>query len=199
VAEALSIAHLLARRPAQLSGGQRQRVALGRAMVRQPQVFLMDEPLSNLDANLRAETRTEIAELHRRLGTTFIYVTHDQAEAMTMADRVAVMLGGQIIQTATPQQIYDAPADLRVAEFIGTPKINVLAGELRAAGGVEALGTVWPISVAGAETGRVSIGVRAEAWELDCEPGRRRSSSRCNTRSLCCSRSSWKISPTRSW
>src|SRR5262249_39254113 len=92
-------------------------------------------------------------------------------EAMTMADRVAAILGGQIIQTATPQQIYDAPADLRVAEFIGTPKINVLAGELRAAGGVEALGTVWPISVAGAETGRVSIGVRAEAWELDCEPG----------------------------
>ena len=110
MAEALSIAHLLARRPAQLSGGQRQRVALGRAMVRQPQVFLMDEPLSNLDANLRAETRTEIAELHRRLGTTFIHVTHDQAEAMTMADRVAVMLGGQIIQTAAPQQIYDAPA-----------------------------------------------------------------------------------------
>ena len=168
VAEALGIGHLLARRPAQLSGGQRQRVALGRAMVRQPQVFLMDEPLSNLDANLRVETRTEIAELHRRLATTFIYVTHDQVEAMTMADRVAVMLAGEIIQIAPPQQIYDTPADLRVAQFIGTPKINVLAGQIHGAGAIDVLGGVWPLNVSGATTGRVSIGIRAEGWELAC-------------------------------
>jgi multiple sugar transport system ATP-binding protein len=173
LAAALSIAHLLERRPAQLSGGQRQRTALGRAMVRQPQVFLMDEPLSNLDANLRVETRTEIAELHRRLKTTFIYVTHDQAEAMTMADRVAVMLGGQIIQVAPPQQIYDAPAELSVAQFIGTPKINVLAGRISAAGGIEVPGGSWPLQVGCAEADRVSLGIRPEAWELDKEPAKR--------------------------
>ena len=173
VAAALSIAHLLERRPAQLSGGQRQRTALGRAMVRHPQVFLMDEPLSNLDANLRVEARTEIAELHRRLKTTFIYVTHDQAEAMTMADRVAVMLDGEIIQVAPPQQIYDGPAELRVAQFIGTPKINVLAGRINATGGIEVTGGSWPLAVAGAEAGSVSIGIRAEAWEIDKEPAKR--------------------------
>src|SRR5262245_43511531 len=173
VAEALSIAHLLGRRPAQLSGGQRQRVALGRAMVRRPQVFLMDEPLSNLDANLRVETRTEIAELHRRLESTFIYVTHDQVEAMTMADRVAVMLGGEVIQVASPQQIYDAPAELRVAQFIGTPKINVLAGRINAAGGIDVGCGSWPLQVAGAQSDRLSHGIRAEAWELEDEPGKR--------------------------
>jgi len=173
VAEALSIAHLLGRRPAQLSGGQRQRVALGRAMVRRPQVFLMDEPLSNLDANLRVETRTEIAELHRRLESTFIYVTHDQVEAMTMADRVAVMLGGEVIQIASPQQIYDAPAELRVAQFIGTPKINVLAGTINAGGAIEVLGAAWPLKLSGAAAGPVSLGVRAEAWELEAEVNKR--------------------------
>src|SRR5262245_23281941 len=173
VAEALSIAHLLGRRPAQLSGGQRQRVALGRAMVRRPQVFLMDEPLSNLDANLRVETRTEIAELHRRLESTFIYVTHDQVEAMTMADRVAVMLGGEVIQIASPQQIYDAPAELRVAQFIGTPKINVLAATINAGGAIEVLGAAWPLKLAGAAAGPVSLGVRAEAWELEAEAAKR--------------------------
>jgi multiple sugar transport system ATP-binding protein len=128
VGAALSIAHLFERRPAQLSGGQRQRTALGRAMVRQPQVFLMDEPLSNLDANLRVETRTEIAELHRRLKTTFIYVTHDQAEAMTLSDRIVVMHQGRIVQIGTASEIYRQPASTFVADFIG--KTNFLSAHV---------------------------------------------------------------------
>jgi multiple sugar transport system ATP-binding protein len=122
----LDIAHLLSRKPGQLSGGQRQRVALGRAMVRHPAVFLMDEPLSNLDAKLRVQMRAEITALHRRLGSTFVFVTHDQAEAMTMSDRVAVMTAGELIQVGAPEELYADPQDLRVAEFIGSPKINVV-------------------------------------------------------------------------
>lgn len=125
-AASLDIAGLLGRKPGQLSGGQRQRVALGRAMVRHPAVFLMDEPLSNLDAKLRHQMRGEIAALHRRLGVTFVLVTHDQAEAMTMSDRVAVMMEGRLIQVGPPGVLYHDPQDLRVAEFIGSPKINVL-------------------------------------------------------------------------
>ncbi|MFZ5784603.1 MAG: ABC transporter ATP-binding protein [Pseudomonadota bacterium] len=125
-ASLLGLTELLARRPAQLSGGQRQRVAVGRAIVRQPKAFLLDEPLSNLDAMLRVHMRTEIAQLHRRLGATFIYVTHDQAEAMTMSDRIAVMMSGNIVQVGTPDEIYNRPQDIRVAEFIGSPKINIL-------------------------------------------------------------------------
>jgi multiple sugar transport system ATP-binding protein len=125
-ADLLDIASLLPRKPAQLSGGQRQRVALGRAMVRHPSVFLMDEPLSNLDTKLRVQMRAEITALHRRLRSTFIFVTHDQAEAMTMSDRIAVMMAGELIQLGTPAALYDDPKDLRVAEFIGSPKINVL-------------------------------------------------------------------------
>ncbi|TKZ22643.1 ABC transporter ATP-binding protein [Shimia litoralis] len=125
-AEILEIAALLDRKPGQLSGGQRQRVALGRALVRDPAAFLLDEPLSNLDAKLRVQTRAEIAELHRRLKATFIYVTHDQVEAMTMSDRIAVMMGGEILQCAAPDVIYEDPDNIRVAEFIGSPKINVL-------------------------------------------------------------------------
>ena len=117
---------LLARRPAQLSGGQRQRVALARAMVRSPAAFLMDEPLSNLDAWLRADAREEILALQRRLGATVVYVTHDQAEAMAMADRVAVMQGGRLLQVAPPQKVYDEPADLEVARFVGAPPMNAL-------------------------------------------------------------------------
>ncbi|ARP99650.1 ABC transporter ATP-binding protein [Pseudorhodoplanes sinuspersici] len=123
----LDLAHLLHRKPGQLSGGQRQRVALGRAMVRHPAVFLMDEPLSNLDAKLRVQMRTEITALHRRLGVTFVYVTHDQSEAMTMSDRIAVMLGGELLQVAPPEVLYRDPQDLRVAEMIGSPKINVVS------------------------------------------------------------------------
>jgi multiple sugar transport system ATP-binding protein len=132
-AEMLGLGALLDRKPGQLSGGQRQRVALARAIVRHPEVFLMDEPLSNLDAKLRTQTRSELVELHRRLGTTFIYVTHDQIEAMTMAGRVAIMDAGRLQQLGSPQAVYDRPANLFVARFVGSPPMNVLAGVLEPA------------------------------------------------------------------
>ncbi|MEO5806291.1 sn-glycerol-3-phosphate ABC transporter ATP-binding protein UgpC [Devosia sp.] len=125
-AEILDITHLLNRKPKALSGGQRQRVALGRAMVRSPEVFLLDEPLSNLDAKLRSAMRAEITKLHRRLDATFIYVTHDQVEAMTMADRIVVMKDGHIQQVDTPQVLYDRPVNMFVAGFIGAPQMNFL-------------------------------------------------------------------------
>ncbi|ADU52093.1 carbohydrate ABC transporter ATP-binding protein, CUT1 family [Thermaerobacter marianensis DSM 12885] len=127
-AETLGLTNLLKRRPAQLSGGQRQRVALGRAIVRDPKVFLMDEPLSNLDAQLRVQMRTELARLHQRLGTTTIYVTHDQVEAMTLGDRIAVMRDGKLQQVATPREIYARPANVFVASFIGSPPMNFVRG-----------------------------------------------------------------------
>jgi multiple sugar transport system ATP-binding protein len=139
VAATLRLESLLARKPAQLSGGQKQRVALARAMVRQPKAFLMDEPLSNLDAELRVHMRAEIAQLHRQLGATFIYVTHDQAEAMTMSDRVAVILEGELRQIASPGELYRDPDDLRVAQFVGTPRINVLPATATATG-IDVLG-----------------------------------------------------------
>ena len=139
VAATLRLESLLDRKPAQLSGGQKQRVALARAMVRQPRAFLMDEPLSNLDAELRVHMRAEIAQLHRQLGATFIYVTHDQAEAMTMSDRVAVILEGELRQIASPGELYRDPDDLRVARFVGTPRINVLPAGATAAG-IDVLG-----------------------------------------------------------
>jgi multiple sugar transport system ATP-binding protein len=126
----LDISHLLERKPKALSGGQRQRVALGRAIVREPQVFLMDEPLSNLDAKLRVQMRAEIRKLHQRLQTTFIYVTHDQTEAMTMGDRIVVMKDGVIQQSDTPQQVYSHPVNMFVAGFIGSPAMNFLQGNL---------------------------------------------------------------------
>lgn len=125
-AKILDIEHLLGRKPKALSGGQRQRVALGRAMVRNPAVFLLDEPLSNLDAKLRNQMRTEISKLHKRLGTTFVYVTHDQTEAMTMGDRIVVMKDGFIQQIDTPQNLYNKPCNLFVAGFIGTPQMNFI-------------------------------------------------------------------------
>ena len=128
-AEALQLEALLQRKPAALSGGQRQRVAIGRAIVRDPKLFLFDEPLSNLDAALRAQMRVELAELHKRLGTTMIYVTHDQVEAMTLADRIVVMNQGRIEQIGSPLELYEAPASLFVAEFIGAPKMNILGGK----------------------------------------------------------------------
>ena len=134
-ARILDIQHLLDRRPKALSGGQKQRVALGRAIVREPSVFLLDEPLSNLDAKLRATMRTEITKIHKRLGTTFIYVTHDQVEAMTMATRIVVMKDGLIQQVATPQNLYDYPDNKFVAEFIGTPQMNFLFCTLEQQGG----------------------------------------------------------------
>ena len=129
-AQILDIAHLLERKPKALSGGQRQRVALGRAIVRDPQVFLLDEPLSNLDAKLRAQMRTEIAKLHKKLGTTFIYVTHDQTEAMTMGDRIVVMKDGYIQQIDSPINLYDSPCNKFVAGFIGSPQMNFINAKL---------------------------------------------------------------------
>jgi multiple sugar transport system ATP-binding protein len=126
-ARILDIEHFLERKPKELSGGQRQRVALGRAIVREPQVFLMDEPLSNLDAKLRVQTRAEIIKLHRRIGTTTIYVTHDQVEAMTMGDRIAVLNFGELQQFDTPKNLYDRPANMFVAGFIGSPSMNFLS------------------------------------------------------------------------
>jgi multiple sugar transport system ATP-binding protein len=125
-ARILGIEELLSRKPRQLSGGQRQRVALGRAIVRDPAVFLLDEPLSNLDAKLRVQTRAEISKLHQRLGTTFVYVTHDQTEAMTMATRIAVLDHGELQQVGTPQELYDEPRNVFVATFIGSPAMNLV-------------------------------------------------------------------------
>jgi multiple sugar transport system ATP-binding protein len=163
VARQLQIDALLDRRPSQLSGGQRQRVALGRAMVRQPAVFLMDEPLSNLDAKLRVHMRTELAELHARLGTTFIYVTHDQVEAMTMSDRVAMMDGGSILQLGAPSELYARPASVRVAQFIGTPAINLFPGRTGPSGAVELFGAELPIRIARVPGHALTIGIRPQA------------------------------------
>jgi multiple sugar transport system ATP-binding protein len=132
--QALGLAELLQRKPRQLSGGQRQRVAMGRAIVREPRVFLMDEPLSNLDARLRVQMRAEVARVQRELGVTTIYVTHDQVEAMTMGDRVAVMRGGVLQQTGDPQDVFDRPANLFVASFIGSPPMNLVEGQLESRG-----------------------------------------------------------------
>jgi multiple sugar transport system ATP-binding protein len=174
VAETLQIGHLLDRKPGQLSGGQRQRVAMGRAIAREPQLFLFDEPLSNLDAKLRVEMRGEIKLLHQRLGTSIVYVTHDQIEAMTMGDRIAVMKDGVVQQFGSPQQVYDDPANLFVAGFIGTPSMNFLRGKLAAAGSgigfvVEQRGatSVLPLPFDSAELRRrvdaeVVLGIRPE-------------------------------------
>src|ERR1035438_1925248 len=135
-AEILGLSHLLARFPRQLSGGQRQRVAMGRAIVRDPQVFLFDEPLSNLDAKLRVQMRTEIRELHQRLKTTTVYVTHDQVEAMTMADKIVVMHDGRVEQSGAPLELYDKPDNLFVAGFIGSPAMNMIKGRIRSNGTV---------------------------------------------------------------
>ena len=158
----VEIASLLDRKPQQLSGGQRQRVALARALIRQPKLFLLDEPLSNLDATLRASTRAEIVQLQRKLGTTAIYVTHDQTEAMTMADRIAIMIEGQVVQIGTAREIYHRPSDVRAALFIGSPKMNLFEGmveqgcvRLTATGSIVA-------RTAKAHDGPVRVGIRPE-------------------------------------
>ena len=165
-AEVLQLEELLDRRPGQLSGGQRQRVAMGRAIVRKPQVFLFDEPLSNLDAKLRVEMRTQIKRLHRMLRTTTIYVTHDQVEAMTLADRVVVLRKGDIIQHGRPLELYERPNCRFVAEFIGSPQMNLLPGTVIAADQGAALafdGGAIPLSHVAAPAGaRVDIGLRPE-------------------------------------
>jgi len=172
-ASVLGLDSMLDRKPAQLSGGQKQRVAFGRAMVRDPQVFLFDEPLSNLDARLRADMRREIADLHARLGVTMVYVTHDQVEAMTLGERIAVMRDGRLQQYAPPLEIYRRPANLYVATFIGTPAINLAAGRVDAGRGAATFnaGRLSAGSPAGLETGAaITIGARAEHVALDA-PG----------------------------
>lgn len=160
-ATTLDLAHLLDRKPGHLSGGQRQRVAVGRALVREPQAFLLDEPLSNLDAKLRVHMRAEISQLHRSLEATFIYVTHDQAEAMTMSDRIAIMMDGELLQVGTPDEVYHQPNDIRVAEFIGSPKINILPVVKFTEGHISLAGVSIPFTVKGADITRV--GLRPEA------------------------------------
>ncbi|MFN8110274.1 MAG: sn-glycerol-3-phosphate ABC transporter ATP-binding protein UgpC [Thermoleophilia bacterium] len=183
-AERLSLSALLDRRPKNLSGGQRQRVAMGRAIVREPQAFLMDEPLSNLDAKLRVQMRGEIAALQRQLGVTTLYVTHDQVEAMTMGHRVAVMKNGRLQQVAAPQDLYDKPANVFVAGFIGSPKMNLFTSELRATDG-GGLGFTFgdrviaiPAEVAAARPGLaahtgqpVTIGIRPEGFVPTTDAG----------------------------
>ncbi len=159
-AQTVELLDLLDRKPAALSGGQRQRVALARAIVRQPKVFLMDEPLSNLDAKLRVSTRAQIKNLHHELKTTTIYVTHDQIEAMTLADRVVVMSKGEVQQVGTPLQIYDQPANTFVAAFIGNPAMNLLAGTIES--GTFKAATVSIPGFTGAANGPVTLGFRAE-------------------------------------
>ncbi|HKX43124.1 MAG TPA: sn-glycerol-3-phosphate ABC transporter ATP-binding protein UgpC [Burkholderiaceae bacterium] len=164
-AKILNLDTLLERHPRELSGGQRQRVAMGRAIVRDPKVFLFDEPLSNLDAKLRVAMRAEIKALHQRLKTTTVYVTHDQIEAMTMADRIVVMHDGIVEQIGTPLELFDRPGNLFVAQFIGSPAMNVVPGTLRRNGGapqVDAVGARWPAppSVAGSDGQAVHYGIR---------------------------------------
>ncbi len=159
VAASLRIEGLLQRKPAQLSGGQKQRVALARAMVRKPRAFLMDEPLSNLDAELRVHMRAEIAQLHRQLGVTFIYVTHDQVEAMTMSDRVVLIAGGVPLQVASPSAIYGDPDDVAIAQFVGTPRINILPA-VATANGIDVLGTILPMASGLASGTPLQVGVR---------------------------------------
>ena len=165
----LGLEGMLGKRPREMSGGQRQRVALGRALVREPAVFLLDEPLSNLDAKLRHSTRTEIARLHQRLGATMVYVTHDQVEAMTLGQRIVVLDAGRIQQIDTPMALYERPANLFVAGFLGSPAMNVLEGELRAADGLRlVLDGQGEVPLPGAEVPqawlgrRVAMGVRPE-------------------------------------
>jgi len=166
----LKIDALLDRKPGQMSGGQRQRVALGRALVRHPQAFLMDEPLSNLDASLRVHTRTEIVDLHRRAGVTTLYVTHDQEEALCMADRIAVMIGGHLLQVASPQAIYRDPQHIDVATFIGSPRINLLPARLAAGGIAEWDGLPLLAGVDGSPGEVLRLGIRPEDLTLIAQP-----------------------------
>jgi ABC-type sugar transport system ATPase subunit len=169
-AEILELQPLLSRKPAKMSGGQRQRVAMGRAIVRDPKVFCMDEPLSNLDAQLRLSTRSQIASLQRRLGTTTVYVTHDQVEAMTMGDRVAVLLDGKLQQVAPPEELYDHPVNTFVAGFIGSPGITLIDGvPVRNGSAWLGAGTVELPMVRELASGagdRVTLGIRPESWDL---------------------------------
>ena len=160
VAALLGMTEYLERKPAALSGGQRQRVAIGRAMVRNPAVFLFDEPLSNLDAQLRTQMRLEIKKLHQRVGSTIVFVTHDQVEAMTMADRIVIMKDGRIMQVGTPAEVYHEPANTFVAQFIGAPSMNLLAGQAEA--GVIRLATGAEMPMLAPVRGPIQVGIRPE-------------------------------------
>ncbi len=168
VARSLGLTELLDRRPKQLSGGQRQRVAIGRAVVRNPKVFLFDEPLSNLDAVLRGEMRQEIARIHARAGVTSIYVTHDQIEAMTLADRIVVLRDGRLQQVGTPMEIYDRPGNRFVAGFFGTPAMSFLPARIEAE---QARGAGFAVPAPGRTAAEVVIGIRPEAVTLEQRPG----------------------------
>jgi multiple sugar transport system ATP-binding protein len=176
-AEMLGLSHLLARKPGELSGGERQRTAMGRAIVRQPQAFLMDEPLSNLDAKLRVKMRVDIAALQRRLGTTMLYVTHDQVEAMTMGHRVAVLRDGRLQQVGAPRELYERPANVFVAGFIGSPAMNLCRARLNSDGAAELDGVkVELLHDTAVEAGarglhEVILGVRPESLELNGSAG----------------------------
>jgi multiple sugar transport system ATP-binding protein len=167
-AELLGLTDLLDRKPRQLSGGQQQRVALARALVRRPRVFLMDEPLSNLDAKLRTETRADLVRLQRQLGTTTVYVTHDQVEALTMADRIAVLAGGRLQQLGSPEEIYDVPANVFVAGFVGAPPMNLWSATVVSGGAVVVDGNeiADASSVPSGLGGSVVVGIRPEAVDL---------------------------------
>ncbi|WP_196260762.1 ABC transporter ATP-binding protein [Pelagibacterium limicola] len=169
-AKTLQITDLLKRKPAQLSGGQRQRVAIGRAIVRDPQAFLFDEPLSNLDAELRVSMRVEIAKLHNKLGATMIYVTHDQTEAMTLADKIVVMRHGAIEQAGSPAVLYNDPANMFVAGFIGSPRMNFLRASASANGVVLAAGPVLPMPVS--DQSDLRVGIRPEHFIVQGESSR---------------------------
>ncbi|MDG4669035.1 sn-glycerol-3-phosphate ABC transporter ATP-binding protein UgpC [Mycobacterium sp. 236(2023)] len=161
IGESLGLGKLLGRKPKDLSGGQQQRVAIGRAIIREPSVFLFDEPLSNLDAKLRVETRTELLQIQRRLGITSVYVTHDQEEAMTLSDRMVVMRDGRIAQQGTPQEVYACPADTFVAAFVGSPKMNLVDGTLSGTTFTHAGGFSLTVDTA-ATAGPVTLGVRPD-------------------------------------
>ena len=164
-AKMLELDHLLDRKPGQLSGGQRQRVAMGRAIVREPKVFLFDEPLSNLDAKLRVQMRLEIKKLQRRLGTTSVYVTHDQVEAMTLADKLVVLNKGNVEQVGTPLEIYDNPASLFVATFIGSPSMNILDGNV-SVDGITIGDAQLPVSTENLALGEIKLGLRPEHLQI---------------------------------
>lgn len=171
VAKSLKIEPLLDRKPGQLSGGQRQRVAIGRAIIRQPRLFLMDEPLSSLDAALRADMRGELIELQRRLGITTIYVTHDQTEAMTMADRIVVMMAGRALQIGTPMEVFRDPQHISVARFLGTPAINIFTARLSEGGRLVFAGHEIAVALPALAAQPVDIGIRPEDLRISAQAG----------------------------
>jgi multiple sugar transport system ATP-binding protein len=168
IAESLGLGHLTKRKPKELSGGQQQRVAIGRAIIREPSVFLFDEPLSNLDAKLRVETRSELLTIQKRLGITSIYVTHDQEEAMTLSDRMVVMKDGKVAQLGTPAEVYSHPNSVFVATFVGSPKMTMLKGNLKGNTFIHESGASWPIDHG--PDGGILVGLRPEDITLTAEP-----------------------------